>query len=129
MKTWSVSLGSSIGSGLTALCCLGIPALIGFLSTVGLGFLVHDGALVPLLVFFLGLNFWAIHISSKRHQRKAALYLAMASAILVISGLWFSTLVVSIGIIGVFTTSALDIYFSKACRLGCQQSHSLTERR
>ena len=41
------------GSLFAALCCLGFPALLAILSAVGLGFLVNDAVLTPMLVLFL----------------------------------------------------------------------------
>jgi len=58
------------GSLFAALCCLGFPALVSILSAIGLGFLINDHILRPLLiVFFAGRNFgtspW--HASSWKH--------------------------------------------------------------
>lgn len=44
------------GSIFAALCCLGFPALLSTLSAIGLGFLVNDAILVPLLILFLGIT-------------------------------------------------------------------------
>jgi hypothetical protein len=41
------------GTIFAALCCLGFPALLSILGTVGLGFLINDAILVPLLALFL----------------------------------------------------------------------------
>jgi MerC mercury resistance protein len=48
------------GSLFAALCCLGFPALVSILSAIGLGFLINDDILRPLMiVFFAGRNFGA----------------------------------------------------------------------
>lgn len=116
---WATSLGSSIGSGLSALCCLGTPVIIGILSAVGLGFMINDAVLLPLLTFFLGLNLWATYQSTKRHGRKEDFLISAISASLIISGLWFSGVVVGFGILGVFIASGLSFYFSKTSQLNC----------
>jgi mercuric ion transport protein len=41
------------GSLFAALCCLGFPALVSILSAIGLGFLLNDDILRPLLIVFL----------------------------------------------------------------------------
>jgi hypothetical protein len=41
------------GSVFAALCCLGFPALLSILSAIGLGFLINDAVLLPLLIVFL----------------------------------------------------------------------------
>lgn len=125
MKTQIMSVGSCIGSGATALCCMGIPAITASLSAIGLGFLIHEGTLLPLLIVFLGLNLWATNVSSKWYGRKEAFYIAILSALLMIFGLWFSGVVMGAGIIGVFTASGLNFYFSRKCKIGCQRSTSI----
>jgi hypothetical protein len=40
------------GSVFAALCCLGFPALLSILSVIGLGFIVNDTILLPLLLFW-----------------------------------------------------------------------------
>jgi mercuric ion transport protein len=131
MKAWMTSLGSCIGSGFAALCCLGTPAVISLLSAIGLGFLVHDGVLLPLLFFFVGLNLLALSRSLRQHGRKEPFSIALASAIFILSGLWLSPVMVGIGIAAAFIASGLEGYFSKTCRIGCQSntSHFPTERR
>lgn len=39
-----------VGTTVSALCCLGTPALVSVLSALGLGFLINDAVLVPLLL-------------------------------------------------------------------------------
>jgi mercuric ion transport protein len=41
------------GSLFAALCCLGFPALVSILSAIGLGFLINNDILRPLLIVFL----------------------------------------------------------------------------
>ncbi len=56
-----------LGSIFASLCCLGFAPLLGVLSAIGLGFLVNDLILVPLLTFFL-----AITTVGTSTRRKAA---------------------------------------------------------
>jgi mercuric ion transport protein len=127
MRTGVTSLGSCIGSGLTVLCCLGTPAIIGFLSAIGVGFLVHDAILIPLLISFLGLNLWSIYRSTKQHGQKLIFSIATVSAILILSGIWFSGVAVGIGIIGLFISSGFNVYFSKnAIRFSRLKTHILS---
>jgi hypothetical protein len=46
------------GSLFAALCCLGFPALVSLLSAIGLGFLMNDAILIPLLILFLARTIW-----------------------------------------------------------------------
>ena len=122
MKIWITSLGTCVGSGLAALCCLGIPAIVGFLSAIGMGFILNDALLMPLLMIFLGLNLWATHASSEQHGRKMLTPLAVVSALLIVSGFWVSGILVGFGILGLFTTSGLNIYFAITCQTTCRTS-------
>lgn len=48
----------SLGSVFAALRCAGVRAVSGALSAVGIGFLVNDLILFPLLAISLGLALW-----------------------------------------------------------------------
>ena len=122
MKGWMTSFGSSTGCSLTALCCGGTPAIISLLSAVGLGFMVHDAILIPLLAVFLGINLFATYHSAKRHGRSEVLPITVISALLIFSGIWISPVVLVIGIVGIFLASGLDLFFSKTHQKGCHPS-------
>ncbi len=57
----------SLGSAFAAACYAGVPAVLGALSAAGLGFLVNDLILFPLLVLFLGLGLWGLWDGVARH--------------------------------------------------------------
>ena len=57
-----------IGSIFAALCCLGFAPALAALSAVGLGFLINDLVLIPLLVLFLGTTIWGLHRDRARHK-------------------------------------------------------------
>lgn len=48
------------GSMVAALCCLGTPAMLSLVAAVGLGFLINDAVLVPLLAVFLEATLWGL---------------------------------------------------------------------
>ncbi len=120
MRTGVTSFGSSIGAGFSALCCLGVPAITGLLSAIGLGFVIHDAVLIPLMGLFLSVNLFVVYLSTKRHGRKWVLVISMLSAPLIISGLWISSFVVALGILGIFTASGLDFYYSRITKTSCR---------
>ncbi|HEX9667509.1 MAG TPA: MerC domain-containing protein [Thermodesulfobacteriota bacterium] len=107
---------SSLGSIFAALCCIGTPALLAFLSSIGVGFLINDKILIPLLVVFLGISIGSVYKSSKFHGRKGSLILVIISAIVVFAAIWFSKLLVYIGLVGLIAASVWDIYLQKACK-------------
>lgn len=105
----------SLGSIFAALCCIGTPALLAFLSSIGVGFLINDKILIPLLVVFLGISVWGVYKSSKFHGRKGSLILVIASAVVVFAAIWFSKTLVYIGLVGLIAASVWDIYLKRTC--------------
>jgi mercuric ion transport protein len=107
---------SSLGSIFADLCCIGTPALLAFLSSIGVGFLINDKILIPLLVVFLGIGIWSVYKSSKSHGRKGSLILIIVSAIVVFTAIWFSKLLVYIGLVGLIAASVWDIHLQKTSK-------------
>jgi len=89
MKAFFKQFAGLIGTGIAAACCLGIPAILAALGTVGLGFIVHDAYLFPLFVAFAGLSLWLLYRSSRLHGSMAPFWLALVGAIFGGAGLWF----------------------------------------
>ena len=58
-----------LGATFAALCCLGISAVLSIVSAIGLGFLIHDAVLLPLLIISLG--WWRLP-ASQRWLRRAS---------------------------------------------------------
>ena len=94
------------GSVFAALCCLGVAPVLSALTAVGLGFLIHDAILVPLLVVFLGVTVWALGRDHLRHGNHWPRRLASAAAILALGGLWLSGAVVGLGLALLLAASA-----------------------
>ena len=61
-----------VGSIFAALCCLGFPAL-SILSAIGLGFLINDAVLLPLLIVFLLVTLLGLALGMREHHRASAL--------------------------------------------------------
>jgi MerC mercury resistance protein len=89
MKSFLKQFAGLIGTGVTAACCLGIPAVLAALGTVGLGFIVHDAYLFPLFVGFAGLSLWLLYRSARQHGLMAPFWLSLAGAMFGGAGLWF----------------------------------------
>ena len=54
------------GAVFAALCCIGTPALLAFLAAGGIGFLINDFILIPMLMFFMVLAIYGFSSSGKR---------------------------------------------------------------
>lgn len=87
-----------LGSAFAALCCLGVAPVLGALSAVGLGFLIHDLILIPMLALFLGVTIWVLGRDRRRHERAGPERMAWVAALLAVGGLWLSGLVVGLGL-------------------------------
>jgi len=87
-----------MGSLLAALCCLGAAPILAALTAVGLGFLIHDLILVPLLVLFLGATLWALRRDRPRHGQAGPFVVGAAGALATVGGLWVSGVIVGLGL-------------------------------
>lgn len=100
------------GSAFAALCCLGVPALVSFLSALGLGFLINDAILMPLLAVSLIMTVGGLYLGMKDHGHKLALALGVASAlvIFVFIAVAFNKALAVTGILGLVGASLLNIW-------------------
>jgi hypothetical protein len=64
----------------TTLCCLGFPALVGFLSALGAGFLLRDRYLEPLLAATLLLTLLIAGLHLRRHHQPGPFILSLVAA-------------------------------------------------
>jgi len=66
-----------LGAVFGALCCLGISAVVSIVTAVGLGFLLNDAVLLPLLVASLLVTLWGLSSGWRRHHNPSALGLGV----------------------------------------------------
>jgi mercuric ion transport protein len=96
-----------------ALCCLGFPALLAIVSAVGLGFLIHDAVLIPMLSAFLALTLYGLYYGMRRHGRRQALGLGIVASVVLFASIWFgSSLAAGIGIGALVLSSLLNVWFA-----------------
>jgi len=77
----------------TTLCCLGFPALVGFLSALGAGFLLTDRYLEPLLAAALLLTLLIAGLHVRLHHQPGPFILsalAAGSVFFAIYGRWIA---------------------------------------
>lgn len=100
------------GSLFAALCCLGFSALLSILSAVGLGFLINDAILLPLLVVFLALALYGLYRGYQTHRKPGAVILGGASAValLIFLLVFFSRPLTYLAIAGLVTASVLNVW-------------------
>lgn len=102
-------LAGSFGSILAGACCLGLPPLLAALTGIGMGFVLHDAILIPLLIILLSFTVWSLHKSRKQHGHNNAFYLGAGSSVVAFVGLWFFAPVSWLGFIGLISASIWDI--------------------
>ncbi len=102
-----------IGSLFSALCCVGIPALVSFVFAVGLGWLINDAILIPLLVLFLVITLLGLFFGMKDHRRPWAFIIGILSAIIIFFfiAIRFNKTFVIIGIIFLVIASLMNLLF------------------
>jgi hypothetical protein len=69
------------GSLFAALCCLGFPALVSILSAIGLGFLINDDILRPMMIVFLLLAIFGLALGMRHHGSPWVLIVGILSAV------------------------------------------------
>jgi len=104
-----------LGSLLAGLCCIGTPVLIVLISSLGLGFLIHDAILIPLLLIFLGINMMGQALSIEVHGNKLPFIISVISSVFVFGGIWFSVYLVYIGFIAMIGASVWNAFLKKQC--------------
>jgi mercuric ion transport protein len=99
-----------VGSIFAALCCLGVSAVVSVVSAIGLGFLINDAVLLPLLLVFLGITLAGLAMGYRRHHRPHAVALGALSGLglLVFSFLSQSRPLAYVSIAGLVTASILN---------------------
>ena len=101
-----------LGSIFAALCCLGFPALISIVSAVGLGVIVDDAVLMPLLVVFLLVTLVGLYLGARHHGSWLAFSVGAVSALLTFVSIFvaFNKLLTVIGIAGLIGASILNVW-------------------
>lgn len=99
------------GSLFAALCCLGFPALLAILSAVGLGFLVNDAVLIPLLVLFLLVTLLGLYFGKRHHGSWTPFFVGIAGSAVTAASVWFgSGWLTGVGIAGLVAGSLLNVW-------------------
>ena len=100
------------GSLFAALCCLGFPALVSILSAIGIGFLINDDILRPLMIVFLLVAILGLVLGMRHHGRPWALILAILSAVTLYVSIYvsFNDVIAGLSIAGLVIASLLNLF-------------------
>jgi mercuric ion transport protein len=97
------------------LCCAGVAPVLGLLSAIGLGFLIRDAVLVPLLVVALGVTGWGLWQERRCHGRRSPVGLGLAGGALAVGGLYLWVPLAFIGFGAVILASLWNLRLLRAC--------------
>ena len=73
-----------VGSFIATACCLGLPAILSIVAAFGLGFIIKDAVLLPLMVVFLTITLIGLFFGYRAHRKPWALVVGIASSIAVL---------------------------------------------
>lgn len=100
------------GSLIAALCCLGFPAILSIVSAIGLGFIINDAILIPLLAIFLVITLIGLYLGIRHHGGWVAVILGIVSAIFTFGFIVFilNKALALIGVAGLVAASLLNVW-------------------
>ena len=79
-----------LGTLFASLCCLGVSVVIAPLTAIGLGFLINDLILLPLVLVFLLITLWGLYKGWKQHGVRQPFFLGIFAAVLLIPSFFVS---------------------------------------
>ncbi|HSH39157.1 MAG TPA: MerC domain-containing protein [Chthoniobacterales bacterium] len=100
------------GSLFAALCCLGFPALLAIVSAAGIGFIINDAILVPLLIAFLLITLAGLYLGVRHHGSWLAVVVGALSAAIVFVSIAVigNKVLAAVGIAGLIVASILNVW-------------------
>ncbi len=109
-----------VGSFLAAACCLGLPAIVSIFAALGLGFLINDAVLLPLLLVFLALTLFGLFQGYQRHKRVWPLVVGAVSALAAVVFIFvaFSASLAYIAVAGLVAASVLNVLAQRHTHVG-----------
>ncbi len=104
-----------VGSAVALLCCAGVAPVIGVLSAIGLGFLLRDAILIPLLVLGLGVTGWGLWQGRRCHGRSRPLVTGLVGSLITVGGVLVWVPLAFVGFGGVIVASVWNLAAVRAC--------------
>ncbi len=98
-----------VGSAVALLCCAGVAPVIGVLSALGLGFLLRDAILVPLLILGLGVTVWGLWQGRRCNGRSRPLVAGLVGSLITVGGVLAWVPLAFVGFVGVIVASVWNL--------------------
>lgn len=117
MMSWRAHL-DKIGVGgsfIAAACCLGLSAVLSIMGALGLGFLIHDVILLPLLVAFLAMTMIGLWFGYRVHRKTGALVLGGVSAVVLFVSIFVYAPIAYTAVGGLAVASVLNVILRRRC--------------
>ena len=111
-----------LGAVLAALCCMGLPAIVGVLAAVGASWLRQDAILWPLMFASLALALWGFIRDWRTHGRMVPLILGGAGAASLVAGVVF---VHGAPARAMIYAGTLALLAATAWNIGARRSHAV----
>lgn len=108
------------GSFVATVCCLGLPAAVSVLGALGLGFLINDAILLPLLLVFLALTLTGLWFGYKVHRKTGALVLGGISAVVLFVSIFVYAPIAYAAVAGLVAASGLNVVLRRRCAPTCK---------
>lgn len=104
-----------VGSAVALLCCAGVAPAIGVLSAIGLGFLLRDAILIPVLIVGLGVTVWGLWQGRRCHGRSRPLVAGVVGSLITVGGVLAWVPLAFVGFVGVIVASIWNLAAVRAC--------------
>ncbi|HLH38447.1 MAG TPA: MerC domain-containing protein [Bryobacteraceae bacterium] len=110
------------GSFVAAACCMGLPAIVSILAALGLGFLINDAILRPLMIAFLAVTFIGLLFGFRVHRRLWPLVIAAGSGVIayLFTFVRHTAALAYLGIAGLIVASVLNVLMRRRCAPACK---------
>lgn len=117
-----IGVGAALVTLVAVLCCAGVPALLTFVGTIGLGILIRKHLLFPLMVGALLLGTWGATRSYRTHRNPLVLGGYLLSALALPIGMKASHPLMYAGLAGLLFVTGSDLVLKlrtpEACLTG-----------
>jgi mercuric ion transport protein len=97
------------------MCCAGVTPVIGLVSALGLGFLLRDAIVVPVLVVGLGVTGWGLWQGRQCHRRNGPLVAGLVAGFVTVGGIVAWVPLAFVGFVGVIVASLWNLAAVRAC--------------
>lgn len=103
------------GSAVALLCCAGVAPVLAIVSALGLGFLLRDAILIPLLILGLGVTLWGLWQGLRCHRRSGPWVVGLVGSVITVGGVLAWIPLAFAGFIGVIVAGVWNLAAVRAC--------------